>query len=151
MPFIYFGYRTTCIQHYKSPAKHRWLKVNWNLGPFACKTDASGSRYDLTYLFSMALALLTADDLSLKFIDPINIWKIWNDLRLFSKYLRVLFLRPKDDRGWILRLRPRNFAIISESLTANLEKVRQTSVWQTVPKFWFICLFYCSSKTYSCK
>ena len=31
--------------------------MNWNLGPFVCKTDASGSRYDLTYLFSMALAL----------------------------------------------------------------------------------------------
>ena len=29
--------------------------------------------------------------------------------------------------------------------------VWQTSLWQTVPKFWFICLFYCSSKTYSCK
>ena len=50
-----------------------------------------------------------------------------------------------------LRLQPRNFSIISESLAANLEKVRQTSVWQTVPKFWFIWLFYCSSKTYSCK
>jgi hypothetical protein len=28
----------------------------------------------------------------------------------------------------ILRLRPRNFSIISESLAANLKKVRQTSV-----------------------
>ena len=39
-------------------------------------------------------------NLSLKLIPPINIWKIWNDLRLFSKYLRVSFLRPlrsKDD------------------------------------------------------
>ena len=35
----------------------------------------------------------------------------------------------------VLRLRPRNFEIISESLAANLEKVRQTSVCQTVPKF----------------
>jgi hypothetical protein len=72
----------------------------------------------------------------------------------FLKYLRSLFLRPlrsKNDRGWILRLRPWNFAIISESLAANLEIVRQTFVWQTVPKFWFICLFHCSSNTYSCK
>ena len=44
--------------------------------------------------------LLTAEDvwyfcyLSLKFIPPINIWKICIDLRLFSKYLRVPFLRP---------------------------------------------------------
>jgi hypothetical protein len=30
-------------------------------------------------------------------------------------------------------------------------KVRQIFVWQKVPKLWFICLFYCSSKTYSCK
>ena len=34
-----------------------------------------------------------------------------------------------------LRLQPRNFAIISESLAANLEKARQTSVRQTVPNF----------------
>ena len=72
----------------------------------------------------------------------------------FLKCKAGLFLRPlrsKDDQGWILRLQPRNFVIISESLPANLKKVRQTSVWQTIPKFWFICLFYCSSKTYSCK
>ena len=46
-----------------------------------------------------------------------------------------------------LRLRPRNFAIIPESLAANLEKVRQTTVWQTVPKFWFIWLWYLSYKS----
>ena len=40
--------------------------------------------------------------------------------------------------------------IITESLAANLKKVRQTSVWQVVPKFWFIWLcnryfiFYCT-------
>ena len=44
-----------------------------------------------------------------------------------------------------------NFVIISESLAANLEKERQGSVWQTITKFWLICLFYCSSKTYSCR
>ena len=57
------------------------------------------------------------------------------------------FLRPlrsKDNWGWILRLRPWNFVIISESLAAYLEKVRQTFVWQTVPKFWFIWLWYLS-------
>ena len=40
-------------------------------------------------------------DLSLKFIPPINIWKICIDLRLFSKKNCVPFLRPlrsKDDR-----------------------------------------------------
>ena len=31
--------------------------MNWNLGPFACKTVASGSHYDLTYLFSTLLEL----------------------------------------------------------------------------------------------
>ncbi len=41
----------------------------------------------------------------------------------------------------VLRLRPRNFRIIPESLAANLEKVRQTSVSQTGPEFRFICLF----------
>ena len=63
------------------------------------------------------------------------------------KYLAEPSLRPlrsKYVRCWILRLWPRNFAIISESLAANLEKVRQTSVWQTVPKFWFIWLWYLS-------
>ena len=34
-----------------------------------------------------------------------------------------------------------NFSIISESLAVNLKKVRQTSVWQTVLKFWFIWLW----------
>ena len=34
------------------------------------------------------------------------------------------------------------FVIGYESLAANLEKVRQTSVWQAVPKFWFIWLCY---------
>ena len=36
----------------------------------------------------------------------------------------------KDVQCWILRLGLQNFLIISESLAANLEKVRQTSVWQ---------------------
>ena len=82
-----------------------------------------------------------------KIHTPINIWKICIDLRLFSKCFTVPFLRPlrsKDNRCWILRLRPRNFVIIFESLAANLKKVRQTSVWQTVPKFWFIWLWYLS-------
>ena len=52
--------------------------------------------------------------------------------------------RSNDDWYWILRLRPRNFAIVSESFTPNLKKVRLTSVWQTVPKFWFIWLCYIS-------
>ena len=60
---------------------------------------------------------------------------------VFLKFKEGPFFRSKDNWGWILRLRPRNFVIISESLAANLEKVRQTSVWQTVPKFWFICFF----------
>jgi hypothetical protein len=97
------------------------------------------------------LSLVTAEDfwffcdLYLQFIAPINLWNKCIDLRLFLKCKEELFLRPlrsKDDRCWILRLRPRNFVIISESLAANLEKVRQTSVWQTVPKFWFIYLFF---------
>ena len=44
----------------------------------------------------------------------------------------------KDVCCWILRLWPWNFAIKSESLPANLKKVRQIVVWQTVPHFWFI-------------
>ena len=95
--------------------------------------------------------LLTTEDfcffcnLYLQFIAPINLWNKCIDLRLFLKCKEGPFLRPlrsKDDRCWILRLRPRNFGIISESLATNLEKVRQTSVWQTVPKFWFIWLWY---------
>ena len=98
--------------------------------------------------------LLTAEDiwffcsLSLKFIPPINIWKIWIDLRLFSKYLHVPLLRSKDNQCWILRLRTRNFVIISESVAANLKKVKRTSVWPKVLIYWS---FLCSSKTYSCK
>ena len=65
----------------------------------------------------------------------------------FLKYLSEPFLRPlrsKTIQCWILRLQLWNFTIISESLAANLEKVRQMSVWQTVPKFWFIWLWYLS-------
>ena len=43
-----------------------------------------------------------------------------------------------------LGLWPQNFEIVLESLAPNLEKIRQTSVWQTVPKFWFIWLCYIS-------
>ena len=96
----------------------------------------------------------SATDLHLQFMPPINIWKKCIDLRLFWKCLVWPFLRPlrsKDVRCWIFRLQPRTFVIFSESLAANFQKDRQSFVWQTVPKVWFICLFYCSSKTYSCK
>ena len=59
---------------------------------------------------------------ALRHISP---WKKCSNLMQFSKYLAESFLRPlrsKDVRCWILRLRPRNFAIISESLAANLKK-----------------------------
>ena len=52
-----------------------------------------------------------------------------------GRFLRPL--RSRDNQCWILRLRLRNFVIISESLAANLEKVRQISVL-----FWSICLFF---------
>ena len=45
--------------------------------------------------------------------------------------------------SWILRLRPWNFAIVSESSAPHLEKV-----WQTVPKFWSICITYKSTVKY---
>ena len=80
-------------------------------------------------------------------IRHINPWKKCSNFMQFLKYLAEPFLRPlmsKDVQCWILRLQPRNFAIISESLAANLEEVRQTSVWQTVPKFWFSWLWHLS-------
>ena len=43
-------------------------------------------------------------------------------------------------KGRSMLIFPRNFVIISESLAANLEKITQTSVWQTVAKLWFIWL-----------
>ena len=48
--------------------------------------------------------------------------------------------------SWILRFRPWKFLANSKKLSANLENVRQASICQTVPKFWFICLFYSFSK-----
>ena len=50
--------------------------------------------------FLEATPLLTAEDiwfqcdLYLRLIPPINLWKICNHLRPFSKYLHVPFLRP---------------------------------------------------------
>ena len=82
--------------------------------------------------------LLIFCNLYLQFIAPINLWKNCVDLRLFSKYLHVPFLRPlrsNDDQCWILRLRLGNFALFPEILAPNLEKV---------PKFWFIWLCYIS-------
>ena len=69
--------------------------------------------------------LLVFCNLYLQFIAPINLRNKCIDLRLFSKYLRVPLLRPlrsMDDQGWILRLQPWNFGIISESVAANLKK-----------------------------
>ena len=46
----------------------------------------------------------------------INPWKKCRNFMQFLKYLAGPFLRPlrsKNFRGWILRLQPRNFAIIS--------------------------------------
>ena len=82
-----------------------------------------------------------------QYIRHYNPWKKFSNLMRFLKYLAELFLRPlrsKDVRCWILRLQPQNFVVISESLAASLEKVRQPSVWQTVAKFWFIWHWYLS-------
>ena len=41
-----------------------------------------------------------------------------------------------------------NWQLSLKSLPANIEKVNQTSVCQRIPKFWFICHFYSSSKMF---
>ena len=86
-------------------------------------------------------ALLTAEDFWFFATSTYNSWlsSIFgtNALSLFLNCKEGPFLRPlrsKDDRCWILRLQPWNFVIISENLAGKLEKVRQTSVWQTVPQ-----------------
>ena len=64
-------------------------------------------------------------DIYLQFVAPINLWNTCIDLRLFSKYLRVLFLRSlrsKDNRCWILRLQPRNLA-----------KSNKSELWNCLP------------------
>ena len=58
----------------------------------------------------------------------------------------LMLLRLNDSPSWILRFRPWKFLANSKMLSVNLENVRQASVCQTVPKFWFICLFYSFSK-----
>ena len=66
---------------------------------------------------------------------------------IFKNFALAVFeaiKRSKVDWYWIWRLEPQNFVIISETLDANLEKVKQASVWQMVPKFWFIWLWYLS-------
>ena len=84
--------------------------------------------------------MLTADNIFF-FKPPINFWKICIDLRLFSKFLVQLFLRPlrsKDVRCRVVRLQPQKFVIVYESLATNLEKV-----WQMVSKFWLWYLSFC--------
>ena len=65
-------------------------------------------------------------------MPPNNIWKKYIDLRLFCVVFGVGIFEVMTS------------TIISESLAVNLEKVRQSSVWQTVPKFWFILHWYLS-------
>ena len=66
------------------------------------KTDKKHLSWHITHLQCTVLhpkALLTAEDiwfkcgLYLRFIPPINLWKIWIDLRPFSKCFRVPFSR----------------------------------------------------------
>ena len=74
------------------------------------------------------------------YIRYINPWKKCSDLMQFLKYLAELFLRPlrsKDDWGWILRQWPQNFVTFSESLAANLEKVRHDKWFQSSDLFDF--------------
>ena len=62
-------------------------------------------------------------DLYLQFIAPINLWNKCIDLRLFLNMQGRAVFEAIEVKGWsILRLWARNFAIISESLDANLEK-----------------------------
>ena len=125
--------------------------LNYFLRSFKQYLGKGVTKCYLTHVWKKYLGQLRSPQ---QYIHHINPWKKCSNLMQSLKYLAEPFLRPlrsKDVRCWILRSRPRNFAIISESLAANLEKVRQTSVWQMVLKFWFICLFYCFSKTYSCK
>ena len=68
---------------------------------------------------------------------------IWD---FFQNVWKGRFLRSKDVRGWILRLQPRNFLPSSESSASNLWKVRQTSVWQKVPKLLFFVFFIVSQR-----
>ena len=67
------------------------------------------------------------------------------DELIYKIQLEIKKRFPLGFEGWILRLQLRNSLDSSESLSANLEKVRQTSAWQMVPKFWFIWLSYHSS------
>ena len=82
--------------------------------------------------------LLTAEGRHLGFLWPLpNIHtshQCLEDLHwfkaIFKTFGQAVFeaIEVKGVRCWILRLQPRNFVIISESLAANLEKVRQASV-----------------------
>ncbi len=66
-----------------------------------------------------------------QYIRHINPWKKCRNLMQFSKYLAEPFLRPlrSKNRGQrSLRLQPRNFEIIPESLAANLKKLKLTSL-----------------------
>ena len=66
----------------------------------------------------------------------IRIWRVvqnWLWYKRKEKEGQLRPLRSKDNQCWILRMRLWSFIIISECLAANLKKVRQISVWQTVP------------------
>ena len=102
-----------------------------------CQSSFSIKRMKFLYKGQLS-SLLTAEDfcffcdLYLQFIAPINLWNKSIDLRLFLKCKEGPFLRPlrsKDNRCWILRLRPRNFAIVPENLVSHLRKVRYSHLF----------------------
>ena len=73
--------------------------VHWTWHWLTKQTKHWLCRYYVAHLCRTRLTRLTAEDiwfkygLSLRFIPPINLWKICIDLRPFSKCFRVPFLR----------------------------------------------------------
>ena len=73
---------------------------NFILPLFCLFNSNQGNDCEKNKVLSLTIALLTAEriwskcDLYLRFIPPMNLWKICIDLRSFSKYLCVSFLKP---------------------------------------------------------
>ena len=102
--------------------------------------------------FWHVFSLFTAEDiwffcnLSLKFIPPINIWKIYIDFRLFSNFLVEPFLRPlrSNVEGTTSKVCNHFWKFGCQS--------RKSKTDHRMTKFWFIWLWYLSFiSTYTSK
>ena len=124
---------TSLFIHVKKSRPHVFSLRRFEIFPQTCLFTYKRREKYPTHTFILDHTVIRATRVWEKQNCPLNPMIVfWN-----SKSGLLRSLRSKDDQGW-------KFLVYSEKTTLNLKNVKQTSVWKTVPKFIFFCLFYCS-------